>query len=61
VDSVLPFKPVAHEFVSQMQNFLRAISGEEPAINGSVQAVLLMEMLDAIYQSSLTGREVSLS
>ena len=44
-----------------MQNFLRAISGEEPAINGSVQAVLLMEMLDAIYQSSLTGREVSLS
>ena len=60
VDSELPFQPVAHEFVSQMQNFLRAISGEEPAINSSVQAVLLMEMLDAIYQSSLTGREVSL-
>jgi predicted dehydrogenase len=60
VDSALPFQPVAHEFVSQMQNFLRAISGEEPAINGSVQAVLLMEMLDAIYQSSLTGREVCL-
>src|SRR5580700_386948 len=54
VDSELAFQPVAHEFVPQMQNFLRAISGEEPAINGSVQAVLLMEMLDAIYQSSLT-------
>jgi predicted dehydrogenase len=60
VDSELSFEPVAHEFVSQMRNFLRAIRGEEAAINSSVQAVLLMEMLDAIYQSSLTGREVSL-
>jgi predicted dehydrogenase len=61
VDSELPFQPVVHEFVSQMQNFLRAIQGKEAAINSSVQAVLLMEMLDAIYESSLTGREVSLS
>jgi predicted dehydrogenase len=61
VDTELPFQPVAHEFVSQMQNFLRAISGEEAAINSSVQAVQLMEMLDAIYQSSLTGKEISLS
>jgi predicted dehydrogenase len=60
VDCGLPFQPVADEFVSQMQNFLRAIRGEEAAINSSVQAVQLMEMLDAIYQSSLTGREVSL-
>jgi predicted dehydrogenase len=44
-----------------MKNLLRAISGEKPAINGSVQAVLLIEIFDAIYQSSLTGREVSLS
>ncbi|MBV8141751.1 MAG: Gfo/Idh/MocA family oxidoreductase [Verrucomicrobia bacterium] len=61
VDSELPFAPVRHEFVSQMQNFLRAIRGDEAALNSSVQAVLLMEMLDAIYKSSLTGREVSLS
>jgi predicted dehydrogenase len=60
VDSELPFEPVAHEFVPQMKNFLRAIRGEEAAINSAVQAVLLMEMLDAIYQSSLMGREVSL-
>jgi predicted dehydrogenase len=60
VDSELPFESVAHEFVPQMQNFLRSIRGEEAAINSSVQAVQLMEMLDAIYQSSLTGREVSL-
>jgi predicted dehydrogenase len=60
VDSEMPFEPVKHEFVPQMQNFLRAIRGEEAAINSSIQAVQLMEMLDAIYQSSLTGREVSL-
>jgi predicted dehydrogenase len=60
VDSQLPFEPVAHEFIAQMRNFLQAIGGEEAAINSSVQAVLLMEMLDAIYQSSLTGREVIL-
>ena len=60
VDSELPFEPVKHEFTAQMRNFLRAVRGEEAAINSSIQAVQLMEMLDAIYQSSLTGREVSL-
>jgi predicted dehydrogenase len=60
VDSELPFEPVKHEFIAQMRNFLRAVRGEEAAINSSIQAVQLMEMLDAIYQSSLTGREVSL-
>jgi predicted dehydrogenase len=57
----LPFKPVPHEFVPQMENFLKAIKGIEPPINSSIQAVKLMEMLDAIYESSLTGREVVLS
>jgi predicted dehydrogenase len=61
VDSELHFETVTHEFIPQMQNFLRAIRGEEAAINSSIQAVQLMEMLDAIYQSSLTGREVSLA
>jgi len=60
IDSELPFDPVPNQFVAQMQNFLRSIRGEEAAINSSVQAVHLMEMLDAIYHSSLTGREVSL-
>ena len=57
----LPFEPVPHEFVPQMQNFLRAIKGIEPPINSAIQAVKLMEMLDAIYESSLQGREVVLS
>jgi predicted dehydrogenase len=40
----LPFAPVPHEFVPQMQNFLRAINGLEPPINSAVQAVKLMEI-----------------
>jgi predicted dehydrogenase len=59
-DTELPFTPVPNPFIPQMENFLQAIDGEEPAINSSIQAIHLMEMLDAIYQSSLTGREVSL-
>ena len=57
----LPFEPVRHEFVPQMQNFLRAITGTEPPINSAVQAVKLMEILDAIYESSLKGHEIVLS
>lgn len=61
VDSEMPFDRVPHEFVPQMRNFLRAIRGEEAAINSSIQAVQLMEVMDAIYQSSLTGREINLA
>jgi predicted dehydrogenase len=61
VASELPFEPVKNEFIPQMRNFLRAIQGEEAPINSSLQAVQLMEMLDAIYHSSLTGREVVLA
>jgi predicted dehydrogenase len=61
VDTDLPFEDVPYQFVPQMENFLRATWGKEPAINSSIQAVQLMEMLDAIYESSLTGREVSLT
>jgi predicted dehydrogenase len=57
----LPFEPVPHEFVPQMQNFIKAIKGVEPPINSAVQAVQLMEMLDAIYESSLKGHEVVLT
>ena len=57
-----PIEPsaYAHEFFPQMNNFLRAVKGVEAPINSSHQAVQLMEMLDAIYESSMTGREVSL-
>ena len=60
VDVELPFEPVKHEFVAQMENFLLAIQGDVSPINSSIQAVQLMEMIDAVYQSSLTGREVVL-
>jgi predicted dehydrogenase len=60
IDSELPFERVPYEFVPQMKNFLRATWGEEAPVNSSIQAVQLMEMLDAIYESSHTGREVPL-
>jgi predicted dehydrogenase len=41
-----------------MRNFLEAVRGDAPPINSSLQAVQLMEILDAVYQSSRTGREV---
>jgi predicted dehydrogenase len=48
----------AHEFAEQDNNFLRCIRGEESAVNSSSQAVQLMEILDAIYRSSQSGKEV---
>ena len=47
-------------FQLQLRNFLDAINGRAEAINNADQAVTLMEMLDAIYASSASGREVSL-
>jgi predicted dehydrogenase len=48
----------AYEFAEQDKNFLRCVRGEESAVNSSSQAVQLMEILDAIYQSSKLGKEV---
>ena len=48
----------AYEFVQQDENFLRCIRGEESAVNSSSQAVQLMQLLDAIYRSSQSGKEV---
>ena len=45
-------------FELQLRNFLDAVSGRAEAINNADQAVKLMEMLDAIYASSVSGREV---
>ena len=44
-----------------MQNFLDAAAGIAEPINSAQQAVHLMEMLDAVYISSATGREVPLA
>jgi predicted dehydrogenase len=48
----------AHGFRFQLENFLEAIRGKAAPVNNADQAVELMEMLDAIYASSLAGREV---
>ena len=48
----------AYEFLKQDENFLRSIAGEESPINNSAQAIELMKILDAVYQSSEVRAEV---
>lgn len=45
-------------FELQLRNFVDAIAGRADAVNNADQAVRLMEMLDAIYVSSTSQREV---
>lgn len=45
-------------FKEQLKDFVKAIRTGEPPTSDARQAVHLMQMLDAIYQSSRTGREV---
>lgn len=48
-------------FELQMENFIQSITGQAAAVNSAEQAVYLMEMLDAIYLSGSTGREVPIA
>jgi predicted dehydrogenase len=61
VDRPLQPKDNADSFVLQMENFVGAIEGRAKPMNDAQQAVYLMEMLDAIYLSSSTGREVPIA
>ena len=61
VDHALQPADNADPFILQMQNFLDAIAGRVAPMNTAEQAVYLMEMLDAIYLSSSTGREVAVA
>jgi predicted dehydrogenase len=45
-------------FELQLRNFVAAINGESEPVNNADQAVMLMEMIDAIYASGTAGREV---
>ena len=56
----LPIPDVPHLFTPQMRNFLEAVRGDAPPINSSLQAVQLMEILDAVYESSRVGHEILL-
>jgi predicted dehydrogenase len=48
----------ASGFELQLRNFLAAIRGETNLVNTAAQALVLMEMIDAIYASSELGREI---
>ena len=48
-------------FELQLRNFLDAVAGRAEPVNSAAQAVQLMEMLDAIYASSVMGREVPIA
>lgn len=47
-------------FELQLRNFVEAVGGNALLINNADQAVALMEMIDAIYASSESGREVAI-
>ncbi len=61
VDQPLQPQDEIDSFLLQMQNFIDAIAGRAAPKNDSQQALYLMEMLDAIYLSSTTGREVPIA
>jgi predicted dehydrogenase len=61
IDTPLKPKDDANSFVLQMDNFLAAIEGKVEPLNNAQQAVYLMGMLDAIYQSSSAGREIAIA
>lgn len=48
----------ANGFQLQLRNFIESVNGEAEPLNNAKQAVTLMEMLDAIYASSIAAREV---
>jgi predicted dehydrogenase len=43
------------------QNFIEAIEGKAEALNEPVQALRLMQIIDAIYESAKTGAPVAIS
>ncbi len=50
-----------NSFELQLRNFVESIAGRATPENDANQAVALMEMIDAIYASSATGREVPIA
>jgi predicted dehydrogenase len=61
IDQALTPLDGADSFELQMENFLAAVAGRAAPTNNAQQAVYLMEMLDAIYLSGSTGREVPIA
>ena len=61
LDQPLEPRDNTDSFELQMQNFVDAVAGRAAPTNSARQAVYLMEMLDAIYLSSSTRREVPIA
>jgi predicted dehydrogenase len=61
VDKTLEGRDKADSFELQMKNCVGAIAGITTPINSAQQPVYQMEMLDAIYLSGSTGREVPIA
>jgi predicted dehydrogenase len=61
VDKTLEGRDKADSFELQMKNFVGAIAGITTPINRAQQPVYQMAMLDAIYLSGSTGREVPIA
>lgn len=51
----------ADSFKLQMQNFVDSTRGTAPPINNAQQAVHLMKILDAVYLSISSRREVPIA
>ncbi len=52
--------PETNGFDNQMSDFLGSVRSGQPPVNNVDQAVSLMKMLMAVYESSATGKEVRL-
>ena len=44
--------------IRSAENFIRTINGEEDPLNTPDQALALMKIIDATYESAATGRPV---
>jgi len=56
--NITPELKEVHSFSGETANFVRSALGKEECVASAEQGVMLMKMLDAVYESSATGREV---
>ena len=47
--------------IRSAENFVRSINGEEDPLNTPDQALALMKIIDATYESAQTGRPVGVA
>ena len=47
--------------IRSAENFIRSISGEEAPLNSPSQALALMKIIDATYESATTGGPVTIT